>query len=296
MVNLLNRLKTKKFKKLKKKVIDNNFSPSLAKIVGLASLPVVNYSDPISPIIDSNAQLLPYTTYFTGNTELKTICDTISKYCGTYEYIAETNLYVMSDQYFVRLMENAEKIVGDVSIQLDKSIPESAQMVGEVITKKQWIIQPKGFSGFVYKSGQFLQTYGSMQLVTISLMRNPTLTGVALVQSNPLLVVTAPFLIGTGLSATARIVGDNIVGRSCRSMANLFLFPMRFSEWTANAYITPFLNNTIGIPLVFNLTDNMIRGLPGLTPQDMKRIMPNPKAAIPRIVGWVQKLWSSAKP
>lgn len=68
-----------------------------------------------------------------------------------------------------------------------------------------------------------------------------------------------------------------------------------------NANLSPFLNNTLGIPIILNSTPTLTKGIQGLTASDMQQIMPNPDALIPKIIklvtvgiNWITNKW--AKP
>jgi hypothetical protein len=68
-----------------------------------------------------------------------------------------------------------------------------------------------------------------------------------------------------------------------------------------NANLSPFLNNTLGIPIILNSTATLTKGVQGLTASDMQQIMPNPDALIPKIIklvtvgiNWITNKW--AKP
>ena len=153
---------------------------------------------------------------------------------------------------------------------------------------KQLIIQPKGLKGLMYNAGRTFQNYGSVRLVT-KYVTHAKLTGVngsALIKLQPMVVIAVPYLAGLSFMGVSAIVGNNIVGRAFSTVGDICLSPMRFMEWTFNSNISPFLNNTLGIPIILNSTKVLQQGIEGITIEDMRRIMPNPKAIGPRIASW----------
>ena len=117
----------------------------------------------------------------------------------------------------------------------------------------------------MHKLGTQFQTLDSTAMVvrTVTMAKAGGVTGVSLIQVQPLLVVALPTVGAIFFYGTGAVLGNNFGGRLCNSIGYTLSLPMRGIEAVYNVYAAPFINTTLGLPTILNVTSQLQQG-PGL--------------------------------
>jgi hypothetical protein len=195
----------------------------------------------------------------------KKIFEELRKNCPCLSHFPETETLLVTDKSFYQLMHNRESFVANISESLNITNFETGNAVKEFFENKKLLVQPTGLEGNLYTLGTYLQGLGStlMTVRTLIMSKPLQVTGLPLLEAQPFLVVAVPTVGAIFFYSCGSIIGNNTVGKVFNTVGNVLSFPMVGTELVYNRYIGPFLNSTIGVKTVLNLTQQIKRG-PGL--------------------------------
>jgi hypothetical protein len=118
------------------------------------------------------------------------------------------------------LAQNPPQLVKNVTGSL--SISESADAIADFVAQGEMLVQQSALQGAVYQFGTYVQTCGSTAVAT---------------KTTILAKATGTTVGGIFFHSFGSLGGANIVGRTCHTIATIFLMPMRFMEMIYNTYI-----------------------------------------------------------
>jgi hypothetical protein len=155
--------------------------------------------------------------------------------------------------------------VQTVGEKLNLNRTDTLNEIANFFEDKTLLVSPTGFQKYLYKVGTFAQTSGSKCMVvrTITIAKSMGVTGIKLIQGQPLMVIALPTVGAIFFHGCGQIIGNNTLGRTCNTIGNILNLPMAFTELCYNTYIAPTLNSTFGIVTILNYTKQAQRG-PGL--------------------------------
>jgi hypothetical protein len=221
----------------------------------------------VSGVIFSSIDLEPFefnpTSEFTP-TGYK-ICNQLTNHCTEIGYLPKTKTIVLTDNSFCQLSQNPQSFIDDVAVALNMDNKQSIREIAKFFEDKTILVQQGGVEGYLYKVGTFAQTAGTASMVarTISLAQAAGVSGIKILRAQPLMLVAVPTVGAMFFHGCGTLIGNNTVGRTCNTIGNILNLPMFFCELVYNGYVSPVINQTIGISTVLNYTKQMKRG-PGL--------------------------------
>ena len=208
------------------------------------------------------------------NAQSSIFCDIIKQQCIGSVYIDRSNTMVLTNKSFIGVLDSINESLNSLdlvdSIAHDKLIEDTLSFFDE---KKVVVIQ-EGIQGSIYKAGRFIQSYGSTALTIESIMMSRLMgvTGSKVFAGQPLLYVALPTVGGIFFHGMSIIVGENVVGRSCQSLGNVLLIPMKGTEVVLNNLVFLPLGRITGIPILINMTEAINVGS-GLSIKDAKSLV-----------------------
>ena len=193
-------------------------------------------------------------------------CDQISKVCGVFYSIPETQTIVLNYNGFCRLVSESDVILQTLSYDLGttkKSVIEQAQLF---FNDKNVIVQAEGIQGAVYRVGSYVQSAGSAALVsnTLALAKLAGVNGLQILKAQPLLIVAIPTTGAMFFYGCGAIIGNNTVGKSLITTGDILALPMKGLEIMWNSYANMAVQKVFGMPVILNMTQTFKTG-PGYT-------------------------------
>ncbi len=138
---------------------------------------------------------------------------------------------------------------------------------------KTLTILPSGVQGVVYNVGLQAQTIlpATYTFKAVTFARTLGMSGIGLLSTNPLLVVSicstgALFFSGMGL-----VAGDTLAGQTFNSISWILNRPMAGVEMVVNRLVLSPLTSVTGLPLLLNATKELSNGK-GISTTDALRI------------------------
>jgi hypothetical protein len=203
-----------------------------------------------------------------------TICNELTKRCHDVGYLPLSKTFVMTDNSFCQLIQDTEEFIYDVALSLDVTNKEAVSAVANFFTDRSILVSQSGLPGYVYKIGTYAQTAGSATMVarTVSFAKMAGVSGLKIIQTQPLLLITLPTVGAMFFHGCGSIAGNNTVGRTCNTIGNTLNLPMSYAESVYNTYASPVINRIFGIPTLLNYTKQARRG-PGLDAQEATKLL-----------------------
>lgn len=107
---------------------------------------------------------------------------------------------------------------------------------------------------------------------TLVFAKGAGVTGIRLLQTQPLLLLVLPTVGGMFFHGCGSVLGNNTVGRICNTLGDGLNLPMFYAEMLYNSYAAPVLYKTTGIQTLLNYTKQAQRG-PGLDAKEALELL-----------------------
>lgn len=204
----------------------------------------------------------------------ETICDIMRRYCVNVSYFPGSQTFYLTDQAFTEFVKNSFDFHKAVQKQFDQSPAEAMNSIQHFFRDKNFLIQPTGIEGAMYKVGQWTELYGSTGLVirTLGYAHLQGVQGLYVLKAQPFLAVAVPTVGSIFFHGCGTLIGDNIVGRSCNTVGIILGYPMRVVEIMYNSYAAPVIAGITGLKTHINATQIISQG-PGLTKEQMFKVI-----------------------
>jgi len=207
------------------------------------------------------------------STQSSIFCDIIKEQCMGSVYIDGSNTMLLTNSSFEGILDSVNTNLNNLKY-VDPILHEN--LVNDTLSffsNRKVVILQEGVQGAIYKAGRIAQSYGSTILTVESVMMSRLLgvTGSKVLAGQPLLWVALPTVGGIFFHGMSMIIGNNVAGRSCQTVGNVLLIPMRGSEILINNLLLLPLGKISGIPMILNMTDAINMG-PGLSVSDAKKL------------------------
>jgi len=221
-----------------------------------------------------------------------TICHQLSKRCHEIGYLPSSKTFVMTDNSFCQLVEETEELISDIALSLKVSDEQAISAVSNFFKDRSILVSQSGAPGYFYKIGTYLQTAGSATMVarTVSFAKMAGVSGLKILQTQPLLLITLPTVGAMFFHGCGSLAGNTTVGRTFNTIGNTLNLPMSYAELIYNTYASPAIARIFGIPTLLNYTKQASRG-PGLDAQEATKLLGGVKkdSVIKHIKCWVIK-------
>lgn len=199
-------------------------------------------------------------------------CDQITQICKVFRVIPETQTVVLDYDSFCRFASESDLILNNISLDLMITKESAVKQAQSFFKNKNVLVQATGVQGAVYKVGSYVQSAGSAALLlnTMGLARLAGVSGLEMLQAQPMLVVAIPtsgamFFYGCGM-----IVGNNTLGKSLLTVGYVLALPMKGVEIIWNSYGNPVTQKVFGIPVILNMTQTLKIG-PGYSFEEISK-------------------------
>jgi len=212
-------------------------------------------------------------------------CDKISKVCGGFRSIPETQTIVLDYHGFCRLVSESDVIMQTLSSDLEITKQSAIEQAALFFSDKNVIVQAEGIQGVVYKIGSYVQSAGSAALVTntIALAQLAGVTGLQILKAQPLLAVAIPTTGAIFFYGCGAIVGNNIVGKALITTGDLLALPMKGVEIMWNSYGNMAVQKVVGMPVILNMTQTFKTG-PGYTLKEISEYASISKESVFQVI------------
>ena len=212
-------------------------------------------------------------------------CDQISKVCGVFRSIPETQTLVLDYDGFCRLVSQSDVIIQTLSSDLEITKQSAIEQAQLFFSDKNVIVQAEGIQGVVYKVGSYMQSAGSAGLVanTIALAQLAGVTGLQILKAQPLLVVAIPTTGAMFFYGCGAIVGNNTVGKALITTGDILALPMKGVEIMWNSYGNMAVQKVFGMPVILNMTQTFKTG-PGYTLKEISQYASINKESVFKVI------------
>ena len=212
-------------------------------------------------------------------------CDQISKFCGVFRSIPETQTLVLDYDGFCRLVSQSDVIIQTLSCDLEITKQSAIEQAQLFFSDKNVIVQAEGIQGVVYKVGSYMQSAGSAGLVanTIALAQLAGVTGLQILKAQPLLVVAIPTTGAMFFYGCGAIVGNNTVGKALITTGDILALPMKGVEIMWNSYGNMVVQKVFGMPVILNMTQTFKTG-PGYTFKEISKYASINKESVFKVI------------
>ena len=212
-------------------------------------------------------------------------CDQISKVCGAFRSIPETQTLVLDYDGFCRLVSQSDVIIQTLSCDLEITKQSAIEQAQLFFSDKNVIVQAEGIQGVVYKVGSYVQSAGSAGLVanTIALAQLAGVTGLQILKAQPLLVVAIPTTGAMFFYGCGAIVGNNTAGKVLITTGDILALPMKGVEIMWNSYGNMAVQKVFGMPVILNMTQTFKTG-PGYTLKEISEYASISKESIFQVI------------
>lgn len=212
-------------------------------------------------------------------------CNQISKVCGIFRSIPETQTIVLDYDGFCRLVSQSDVIMQTLSYDLEITKQSAIEQAQLFFSDKNVIVQAEGIQGVVYKVGSYMQSAGSAGLVarTIALAQLAGVTGLQILKAQPLLVVAIPTTGAMFFYGCGAIVGSNTVGKALITTGDILALPMKGVEIMWNSYGNMAVQKVFGMPVILNMTQTFKTG-PGYTLKEISEYASISKESVFQVI------------
>ena len=215
--------------------------------------------DPVCTINISGYSLDNYKTF---NPEGYTILCHIGQASDGLSYFPETSKLILDNRQQSILLNNFDKVIPNIAEDFGITQQAAVEKSLDFFSNTQITVEPIGFQGKFYKLMKNAQNFIPMVYTTeaVSVSKTTGMTGFQIINSAPLTFVGATYIGALFFGYCGSVAGNNAVGTLFNSTSFLLSRPMRGVEITLNGLLLRPLSNRIGIPLVLNGTQEMLRG------------------------------------
>jgi len=205
-----------------------------------------------------------------GNEFSYRFCDEISKVCGGFQSIPETQTLVLDYDGFCRLVSQSDGIIQNLSYDLEIPTQSVMEQTKLFFSDKNVLVQAKGIQGVIYKAGAGLQSAGSAALVyrTVALAKLAGVSGLQILKAQPALAIAIPTTGAIFFYACGAVFGNNTVAKACVTTGDILALPMKGVEILWNSYGNTAIQKVFGIPVILNMTQGFKTG-PGYTAKEI---------------------------
>jgi hypothetical protein len=220
-------------------------------------------------------------------------CDEISRVCGTFRSIPETQTLVLDYDGFCHLVSKSDIIISTLSSELEITKESAMQQAQQFFSNKNVVVQPGGVQGTIYKVSSYLQSAGSAGLVanTLGVAKLAGVNGLQILQAQPFLAVAIPTTGAIFFYGLGAIVGNNTFGKALITTGDVLALPMKGVEIMWNSYGNIVTQKLFGIPTILNMTQTFKTGTGYTIPEISKYIKFNKTSLVrtikDRIITWL---------
>lgn len=221
-------------------------------------------------------------------------CDQISKVCGTFRVIPDTQTLLFDYNGFCQLASESSLILDTVSYNLGISKDEAIEQAQNFFNSRNVIVQAGGLQGALYKVGSYVQSAGSAGLVanTMGLAKLAGVSGLQILKAQPILAIAIPTTGAIFFYGCGAILGNNTLGKTFVTIGDILVVPMKGVEIAWNHYSNPVIQKIFGIPVILNMSQAFKIG-PGYTLKEIAEYIPINKKSIlknvkEKIISWLK--------
>lgn len=246
-------------------------------IVGTSDLIIVR-KDNISPFLHGDSKDLQ-------------VCTELCRFSTNSTYFEPSKTLVL-ENVDIQGFTNCKDLIAERLSAINKTnVKIEGEKVDAFLNNNAVIVQPKGVQGIIYNTGVFLEggipIYHGLNV--LSKAKLAKMSGIALLNSEKLFIISLTTATGVSFSFIGGVVGDNLVGRSCNTIGRILLFPQAIAEEFINGSFFRVITWATGFPLHLNFTKQFING-PGITLKDTQELANRTSTSLgKRIVNWVAK-------
>lgn len=198
---------------------------------------------------------------FDGYTILWTLgekCDGLSFFPTTGKILIEGNNQTLALNPFVDMDKLTPSIAENLNIDHQAAFEKS----GDFFADKSIVVQPTGIQGKTYQMMQYIQHYIPMKYTAeaVSILKTTGTTGLTIVTRAPLTFVGATYIGSLFFGYCGSIAGPNVIGSAFDFTSFVLSRPMRTVEVVVNGLVLRPISNFIGLPLILNGTQEVLRG------------------------------------
>ena len=216
----------------------------------------------------------------------QTIWDILTQTCEEISYIPETQTLIVSDESFQKLATETDSFINQVSDNLDLSREQTVNYISNFFDDRTLLVQLTGIEGITYQVGMVIEASLPSVFVarTLVIARAAGITRLQIIQAQPIFIIILPTVGGLFFHGVGSLVGNNTIGRTCKSIGNILNIPLYYCEQLYNVYIEPAVNKKIGLATTFNYIQQVMLGS-GLTSKEaLNLIQQNQKDSLIKIV------------
>jgi hypothetical protein len=234
------------------------------------------------------------TNFALGDEFTYQFCDQISKVCGTFRAIPDTQTLVFDYNGFCELASKSNVIIETVSHNLGITKDEAIEQAQHFFDNKNVIVQAGGVQGALYKVGSYVQSAGSAGIVanTMGLAKLAGVSGLQILKAQPILAIAIPTTGAIFFYGCGAILGNSTLGKTFVTTGDILVVPMKGVEIVWNHYCNPVIQKIFGIPLILNMSQAFKIG-PGYTLKEIAEYIPINKKSIlknvkEKIISWLK--------
>lgn len=193
--------------------------------------------------------------------------------CEGLSYFPKTSKIVLNNRQHSLLMENFNVVIPKVAEDLQISKEVARDKYVDFFSNAEVVVQPIGVQGRVYQLVQSTQNWVPMAYTTeaVSVMKTAGITGLQVIVQAPLTFVGATYIGALFFGYCGGVAGNNPVGLILNSTSFVLSRPMRGVEIVLNGLILRPISNQIGLPIILNGTQQILKGK-GLPLKDYTKI------------------------
>lgn len=198
----------------------------------------------------------------TFNPEGYTILCNLGETCNGLNYFPHTGKIILDSNQQSQLINNFEQLIPKIAKNLNVNQETAIEKSVDFFSDKEVVVQPTGIRGKVYNLMRTVQNYVPMIYTSeaVSAMKTTGMTGLKIVNQNPLTFVGATYIGSIFFSYCGSVAGNNAVGSVFNFTSFVLSRPMRGVEITLNGLILRPISNVVGLPLILNGTQEVLAG------------------------------------
>lgn len=203
-----------------------------------------------------------FDNYKTLNLEGYTILCQFGEASDGLSFFPSTSKLVLNSNQQNKLINNFEQLIPNIAESL--SIPEEAacQRSIDFFSDKQVSVLPTGIQGRCYHLMKSVQNLAPMSYTSeiVAILKTNGMNGFQVVVQAPLTFVGASYIGALFFSYCGSLAGNTTAGLIFNGTSYVLSSPMRGLEITLNGILLRPLSNFIGLPLILNGTQEMLKG------------------------------------
>ena len=181
--------------------------------------------------------------------------------CGI-EYYPQTATVHMNLENQAHILDSLGDFIPRLAEDIGSDEETARILAGIFFADKDIIIQPVGLQGSIYRAIQSFQNSAPMMYTaqSVSTFNLTGLCGLKIIKYHPLTFVGATYVGAVFFGYLGCIAGNGLVGTACKSASFVLSRPMRGIEVVANKLMLVPLSNLVGVPLILNGTQELLKG------------------------------------